>query len=442
MKCNYFIALLFILSSCYTAQANTGVNEETKTYEKTFTTNESTEINLHNRRGNIRIVQIDGSEAKLEVNLTVRGDNATEIQKVFDHFTLDIKNSGNIIDVRSDDQIKSWSQINTLFHNSNKIKFEDRTIANDIEELEVDMVLYIPKIAKLSTDNKYHDVSFSDLACDLSVSLYSGKLKGDNIDGNLNLELKYGSVNIGAFKDGDIDIYDSKYNSGSAHNVKLHSKYSNINCEDFNSLSLFSYDDEIKMGSVEEEFMLEAKYSNLLMHSFGTADIDGHDTDIKGKNGEKLKLKSKYGSFTFEDIKEASLRMHDDNFEVNSLVDLTIKESKYSEVYIDHFTGAMIVMSSYDDDIYVLNPVTEFKSVDVDLKYSTFKFPIPPKAGFYLDADTKYGSLDFGGDFHHDYTHEDESSSVLNVQGKANKTKKGAPKITIKAYDSKVDISQ
>ena len=441
MKCNYFIALLFTICSCFTANAKNEITEESKTYEKTFSVNESTHINLRNRRGNINVVYREGSEAKIEVKLTVRATVSSEIQKVFDHFQLDVKNSGNNIDIRSNDHIESWTQINTFFRSSNKIKFEDRIIAEDIDEIDVDMVLYIPKISKLSVDNKYNDILFTDLHCDLDVSLYSGKLKGKNIDGDLNMELKYGSVDIGSFINGDIDIYDSKYKSDNAQSVEFKSKYSDISCGDFKSLRFFSHDDEVILGSIEEELIVEAKYSNLRLESFGTAEIDGHDTDIKAKNGGSLDLRSKYGSFDFGDIQDATLRLHDDNFEVASLKDLTIKNSKYSEIYIDYFSGAMLISSSHDDDIYVLHPVNDFKSIDVDLKYSTFKFPISSKKGFYMTADTKYGSLDLGRDFDHDRTHKDDDKSELNINGKASKTKKGDPKITINAYDSKIDLS-
>jgi len=440
MKFNQVILLALLLLSGQPIFAAKSVNQQTKTFEKSFATTNTSELHLKNRRGNIQIINIEGNEARVEVQLTVTGKENDEIQKLFDQFELSVKTTGNIIDVISENNIKNWVRINSFFRNSNKIKFNNDIVAQGITEIEVEMILYLPKIKSLQANNKYHDILFSNLPCSLEVDLYSGKLKGENISGDLTLNMKYGAVDIGNFMDGDIDIYDSKFSSGNAQKVKFKSKYSDIELGNLSSFTMDSYDDEMEIGDISEAFEFEAKYTNLKMESFGTSDMDIYDTDVKGKSGKELILRSKYGSFRFENIEDSSLKLYDDEFEAESLKQLKIKSSKYSEISIDKFLGGSVdVISSYEDKIIFSKGIADFESLNFDAKYSTLIFPIEANVKYQLDAKMKYCSLDMSNNFEH--TYRDKDNSNIEIKGMANGGGSGNPKITINSYDGKIDIA-
>lgn len=431
-------SLIFILF--LTLELNAKSNyEDSKTFTESFEVNESTTIDLQNRRGNIEIIYREGSTAMVETRLTVKGSRAEDVQKVFDQFELEINKSALNIEVDAETNVQNWTRINTFFRNSNTIKFQDGSKTHDIDEIDVQMIIYLPKISRLSVDNKYHDILFSEVPCDLEVNLYSGKLKGNDIQGDLDLKLKYGTVKIGSFKEGDLDIYDSKFTSSSAGVVKFKSKYSSINGNNFISLDLDSHDDEITIGSIDKELLIDAKYSNIRMQSFKSAEIEGHDTDFRAKSGESLNLESKYGSFDFTDLKKVTLDFHDDDFDAESVVDLTIKESKYSDINIDDFSGSLKITSSHDDDIIIHNPINTFSGLSIEAKYSTLKFPLDKSVDFRVTADTKYGSLDIGNLEEKDI---DKDGSTVELTGSTAGATLDSPKITIDAYDSKIDINQ
>ncbi len=437
-KFSHYLAIaLLILSGSKVLHAKSP-HQQSKKFETTFSTSINTQLTVENRRGNIELIGIEGSEGRVEATLTVRGDNEEEIDKVIRQFELETQQSGSSINVNAEDHIKSWSIINSLFRKSNTIKFDDKSSAKDIEEIEIAMVVYLPKINLISAKNRYHDIVFSDLDCDLDADLYSGKLRGSNIKGDLELDMKYGEVRIGSFHAGDIDIYDCNVVFENGKEVKFKSKYSDIVFRDLESMDMDTYDDEIELGNIEKHVEFEGKYSNIEIGNFGTSTLDLYDSDLKGKSGNGVDLRSKYGSFDFENIKNVELRLYDDNFEAESIEHLKVKESKYSEIKMDNFKGKLDISSTYQDDIRVLNTIVDLGGLYLDGKYTTLQFPIASETPYILEAETKYGNIDISRSFNHQFTNNSDNSK--DIKGLANGATDGAPKVIIKAYDSKLRL--
>jgi len=438
VKYKSLFVLLILLISGSPVFANSTPYEESKKYEERFETNSSTQLSIENSRGDIQIIPIDGSEARAEITLKVKGKSIDEIQKIFDHFELLVNKTGNQIEIVTQNNIRSWNISTGGFFSKSTIKFNDRSKAKDIEEINVAVILYLPKIELLSAKNKYSDIIFSELNCDLDVELYSGKLKGNNIDGDLSLEMKYGEVNIGSFKSGSFEIYDCNVTTDEGGKVKIESKYSDLVLGNMEDLSMDSYDDDMILGDVKNNFEIETKYSDVKIGSFASSTMDLYDTDVKGKGGGSLELTSKYGAFDFKSLKEVKLSLYDDDFEVDEISDLTIKESKYSEIEMDEFDGQISITSSYQDKISVLNTITDFKGLDIEAKYTTLRFPISPSVPYFLNANLKYGDIDISDSFENTYT--DKSDSKLEIKGMANGASKSDTKITVTAYDSNIKL--
>ncbi len=436
VKFSPLIAFLLLLCSGSPVFAKSTPYQQSKKFEERFETSEQAHLSVKNKRGDIQIINIEGNEARVEVTLNVRGDSEVEIQKVIDQFSIDVRQTGNIVDLKAEDNIENWTIVKSFFRNSNSIKFNDKSKAKGIEEIDVAMVVYLPRIELLSAQNKYNDIIFSTLPCSLQADLYSGKLKGKNIEGDLELDMKYGEVNIGTFENGKFDIYDCNITAENGQKVKIKSKYSDIELGDLGSLTFDSYDDDIVLGTVTDNFDIEAKYSDIKMGGFKSSTMDLYDSDLKGKNGSSLDLTSKYGDFTFTHLEDVKLSLYDDNFSANEIKDLNIKSSKYSEIEVDNFKGYMSISSTYQDKIFITNTITDFKGLEMDGKYTTLKFPISSKVAYHLDADLKYGNIDFSDAFENTYT--DKSDSKYEVKGKANGATTGAPKIKVKAYDSTI----
>lgn len=432
------LILFFMIIPQFGMQASSILNEKSKTITKTFAVNEHTELNLKNKRGDIEIINIEGSEGRVEVLLTAKSKNEEELDKFLQKFEVSLNEYGSRVEVSADDHIKSWSIIKTFIKSSNTIIFDDGTKIKDIEEIDVMMKVFLPKIARLKTKNKYHDVRFSNLNFDLVADLYSGNLLGGDIHGRLDLTMKYGEVNIGSIRDAEIEIYDSEYSSKNGGCISFKSKYSNIMMRDLESLEMLSYEDDIELGELKTDFEFDAKYSDVKMGSFDTADLDIYDTDIEAENGNSLKMKSKYGSGEFEVLGETTLFLYEDDFDAIEVENLMIKESKYSDISIKNFKGKMDIRSSYDDEIAVLNQVSNLKGFSIEAKYTELRFPIPSSVAYILEASTKYGEIKMTDDF--DRRYRDKDGSEIEIKGMANGGNENSPKVEINAYDSRIFI--
>lgn len=433
------LIFFFLIFPQFGLLAEAPTNEKTRTIEKSFTATSLTNLNVENRRGDINIFNTNESEGKVEIIVTARSKNEEELDKLIQKFDLEVKEHGNNVEINGSDNIKSWVKINTFIKNSNIITFKDGTKIKGIEEIDVFMNLYLPKISSLKAKNKYHDILFENLDYDFEADLYSGKLKGADINGRFDLEMKYGEVEIGSFKDGDIIIYDSEFSSAQAGCVHFGSKYSNIVMKDLESLEMVSYEDEIELGDIAKEIEFDSKYSDLKMGSFSEGEFDLYDTDVEGKNGNTLEIKSKYGTQEFDELGATTLTLYEDGFEAVMVKDLMVKGSKYSNIFIKTFKGEMNIRSSYEDEISVANMIKEFDGLFIEAKYTDLSLPIPTSISYLMESEIKYGELEYADQF--ESTNRDRDGSELKLKGVANGGDENSPKVVIKAYDSEIDIT-
>ena len=371
--------------------------------------------------------------------MTVEGKTDEEIAKVLKQFELLVNVSGTTIDVSSDTNVKNWVQYNSFFYKKNTITFNDGTRADGITDTEISLVVYLPKVKELSINNKYDGIKFDSFNSDVNVQQFSGDFTGGDIDGTLDIDLKYGKINIGNIVNGKFMLFDSDASFGNGEDIEISSKYSDLTFLDVVNLKQVSFDDELSMGNIQGELDIEAKYSEILFKNFDGAILDLFDCDLEAGAGSKITFDSKYSSIKFNDLAQINVNSSfDDDFNLSSVSILNILNSKYSEFTIDQINKQFLVSTSFDD-VYIVKQVGDsISDVSFNSKYTDLDFPMPNQVAFHLDANLQ----------HCDFTYPEITTPIsknkngdsLMLVGKVNNPSNEGTKVKIVANSGTITI--
>ena len=411
---------------------------KTKSLTEQFMVDPEAHLKVRNDYGPIEFINTDEQEARIEATLTVEGKTEEEIAKVLDQFVININVSGKVIDVFADINMKNWVQYNGWFYNKNTITFNDGSTALDIKDTDISLVVYLPKVKELTINNKYDTVKFESFNSDVNAQLMSSDISGGDINGNVDIDLKYGDMNVGDIQGGKLVLFDSDASFGGAGNLELRSKYSEIKFKDAKSLDQTSFDDVIDFENVEGDIIMNAKYSEISFNDYDTAAFDVFDCDLDAGTGKSLSFSSKYSTVTFKDVDVVELESFDDDFRFGVMKEIKILRSKYSEFLIDQVDTELKVISSFDDEITVVSVGENLSHLELDSKYTDLDFPIPNDVAYHLDAKLKYCSFDHPKPSNIETKFQEGSS--LELICKINNPSQNSPTIDIKAFEGDITI--
>lgn len=411
---------------------------KTKILTEQFLVNPESHLKVRNDCGPIEFRNTSEPEARIEATLTVEGKTEEEIAKVMDQFVININASGTVIDVFADTNVKNWVQYNGWFYSKNTITFNDGTTAKDIKDTEISLIIYLPKVRELSISNKYDNVKYESFDSDVNAQLFTSDLTGGDINGNVDIDLKYGDMNIGNVNDGKVVLFDSNVSFGSADNMELRTKYSEIEFGDVKSLDHTSFDDDIDFGNVDGNLSMHAKYSEIEFKDFSIAELDLFDCNLSAGTGNSLSFDSKYSNCKFNNVDAVELESFDDDFKFGSTKKLKIINSKYSTFLIDRVDSELKAISSFSDDITVVSVGDKLTNLELDSKYTDLDFPIPNSVAYHLDANLRYSSFEYPKPSNIETKFQDGSS--LELICKINSPSQDSPTIEIKAFDGDITI--
>ena len=369
--------------------------ERTKTFTESVAVSEDTYLKIKNNCGPIEFISTTGTEARFEAHLLVEGESEEEIQKVMDRFELKVDEAGVVVDVVADDNVMNWVQYKSFFINKNTITFNDGTEAKNITNIEVSFVVYIPTINKLGIYNRYDEVKFDNFDFDVEAELFSSEFRGGDINGNLDLNLKYGDIDIGNIQDGEFMLFDCDSKVQNAKNLNLNVKYSDLEFGNVENCEMQSFDDEIKIGNISESIDVDAKYSEIDAGNFSKGDFELFDCTSNIGNGQELKLESKYSELTIGNVNSLAIEFFQDELKAGEVIDLAARNTKYSDIDIDKINESFVASSSFQDNFNIGVVASNVKTLELEGKYTDLDFPIPSDVSYFLDADLQYSTFVF-----------------------------------------------
>jgi len=392
-------------------------------------------VNVDHRHGTLEIVPHTGSEVILEAQILVHAKEDADARALIDHFEIQISTSGDILGLKTKFNTKNWTTTN----NNTRIKFSDGTKVAGIKKIEIKYKLHVPALESLSVSNKYNDIEITEnFAGNLTVKQYDATLRTKNVDGVLDLTLKYGKAYIGAVGDLKMDIYDSKIEITEAQNVTMKSKYSGSKLGNVISARIDSYDGYCNIESVQGSLQITDKYSAYEIGTVRDAVVAMYDGKMRVDKVTNYSGSSKSSVYDFTEIGAMDLESsHDDHFDIQSLGTLACDDSKYTSYEIETLSEKAIIKSSYDDDLIVSSVMASFDHFEIDCKYTTVKLPLAALSGYEINAKMKYGKLSYATPS--DNIVHKEYNEQLELRAKVGNTNSVA-KVIINGYDSNIQL--
>jgi len=292
-------------------------NEVSKEFHEEYTAQKDMTLDLDNRYGDIIVLTSENDQVIIDVKVTVRYPNKDKAEQLLSY--IDVQFS------EGDDVISAKTVI------SDRFKFTGWS--GDSRKFTIDYNVQMPEWLNLTLANKY------------------GNTELDNLDGLVNINIKYGNLTASIF---------------SRENVKplntLYLAYGNASIEEAGWMNI-----EVRYCgnmSIEKSqaLVIDSKYSK---HRYGTT--------------SSIVAEAKYDNFKIENINNLVINTGYTDLNIGSLAKKFKFDGSYSGINIDRVPAG-------------------FESIEVNSRYTGVKIGIDESASYELDGKVSYGGLKFNDD--------------------------------------------
>ncbi len=278
-----------------------------KSIKKAYVVNLDANLNIDNSYGNITVTTWDEDKIEFDITIKVSGDNEKwVIQKI------------NDIDVAIN-ALKGLVTANTMIGNSSYK-------SNRNSNFEINYSVKIPKNGSVKLNNKYGNITTSDL------------------NGISDITCKYGKITLG----------------------KLNNNHNTIQIEYCPNSSI----DVLKNGFVT------AKYSELKINETKKLDLVSNYTDVAIQEGDVINYNSKYGTIKIQNVSTLNATGNYLTLKVGAIFDKLNLSTKYSNAsigIINAKANSIAIVAGYSEIAIGYQPNFAF-NFNVIVKYANFKF--------------------------------------------------------------------
>lgn len=337
-----FLLLIFFVSSAMTEAT---VSEYTKKINKEFNVNADALTSIQNKYGNVEIISSNRSSVKFEITILVEARNQDRADELFSKIDVDFSASSSRVSAITEfeKQNKNWNW------------------GKNNENYQVHYRVELPNSNRLDVDNKYGNVSVTDMNADVKLTLKYGNGNLQNIGGDFQGEIGYaGNCDLGAV----------------GGNVDLQIAYSG-----------FSVESAVK-GFVQ------SKYSKM---EFGRIDA--------------LTIESKYDKYSIESVGVLTNEGKYDNFSIESAHSLSFN-TKYTHIKVEELSHSGRFDTGYGS-VKVRDLGSAFSAIDITSRYTGFE--LGTSGGYDLDLDSEYTKTNLPSDLSIKY--RDKDSNKLKLKG-------------------------
>lgn len=334
---------LFAVSSIITAQ------EVTKEFHKEYAAGANTTLDVSNRYGDVVIQSWDKDQVIIDVKITIELPNREKAEKLLSYIDVQFSEEPNLIKAR------------TVIQDN----FNFSGWGSDSRRFSIDYNVKMPVKAALALANKY------------------GNTEIDELQGLVNLDIKYGNLNAGKLTRGQIKPYSKviiAYGKGKIEETG----WLDLNVRYVGSLGI----------TKSQALLVDSKYSKLTL---------GETSSVVGL--------SKY-----------------DNYKINKISNLVL-ENGYTETNIGTLTKSLSYKGSYGSFSVEQIPAG-FETLDTETRYMGVRLGIENTANYHLNGKVSYGGLKYNEDNFKNQRRiiENNSSEISGIVG------------TVESPSSKVNI--
>ncbi len=268
----------------------------------------------------------------------------------------------------------------------------------------------INKDALLSVSNKYGDINCINwdknvIAIDVTITVVArNKEKADDIFDRINIKISGSKSKVEAvteisnsscsWDNGKFTIdYDIKMPK--TVNLDILNKYGCIFIEEVTGET----DITIKYGDLQVEKLLNennnitVKYSNASFDFLEAGKLEIKYSDLEIDHSNKLNIETRFSDVKIDNTGYISFDSGYDDVEIDKVSEI-YNESKFSSFEINRLIKNLDFNIEYGG-CTVDNVLAGFNEIKIISKYANVELDINSEASYYLEADVKYGNLDY-----------------------------------------------
>lgn len=265
MRMQYKLFVLIFLGM-FTLKANHPLVIETKVIDKTFQVNESAELQINNRYGNITMTAWDKNTIQIHIEIRVDGKNAEAVKERIS--TIDVDFSAN------PDLVSAYTKIG-----------ETRKSKNT--NIEIHYTVKLPKSNNIEIKNRY------------------GNIYLDELNGKSKIDLQYGSISLGKLNN-SLNSWELDYVSNSTveyvKSAIINADYSHLDIRKSEVLNLNADYADIKIGDAKDLINVMG-YGNLIVSKVNRVSNTADYTNVKiGTLTRSFVSSGNYGGISIEQV--------------------------------------------------------------------------------------------------------------------------------------------
>lgn len=378
---------------------------EEKKVTKAVSANNVSTLYLDHRNGDIDIKAWDQNEIEVTAIFKLKTDNAEDTRKGLEDFDIDLNVVGSKLSVKS-----NWDKLNNCNCSSNQTsepkglrklfyfptKNEAKTDQGESFEYENFKIIYeikIPRKLNIDVSNKYANISVPEVNGDLSVTLFRGILNAENVSNNADLNVKYGSVQIGDFIEGKVSLFRSDATIGTTNHLTLKANYSTINYNGGKELNVTAFRTDLKSTSSIDNLEGSFKYGDLtLKEHIKYAKLTLFRALVDATTFDNLRVDASYSEVKAISVNQFDIENAfrcDFKFDEAAMVKGNLK---YTPIKIGVLTNFADI-NAFRGAIEIKQVNADFKQLNFETKYTDIDLSFNPEAKYELDAQTIYSDF-------------------------------------------------
>jgi len=432
----YFYSILAI-AVCLAMGVN-GYGQEKKiekTYKWTYKVNEDVKITFNNYDSDLVIHTWDKKEIAydMSVKATLKTDeDAKRLNTYLEN--LEFSHSAGSVQIDS----RYWTSKKAVMGRKTITLKGAKTVR--FSEYKMKGEIWVPENCRLVLRSKYSEIQAKNVKGVLSLDLYNDNWYGGDVNTAITIKAKYSNLEFKEMKDVEADLYNCDVEAGKIGNLNAVSKYSNFHVGDAGKVVIDAYNDKYSFENTGD-IKFTDKYSDLKAHKAGRVELDCYNSTVDVVLAEDIYLKSKYGKYNLDSAANLQITSaYSDKFEIRKLNTLSIDESKYIVVKLDHLERSLLLKDGYTDKFYIKN-AGSLNEVKVNGKYVVLEMALDKEFSYRFEANVKYPKFDIP---------EEELNTKIKIkegselQMKAIKgvESEGMPSFFVNGYDMAVTLTE
>jgi hypothetical protein len=285
MKKQFKILMLILIIPFlgFSNEGDIGIIKQ-KNIKKAYYVNADATVDIENSYGTISISTWDEDKIEIDILIKVSGDNEKWVNKRIDDITITFET------------LKSRISAITNIENSNSYN-------NGNNSFEINYTIKIPKNGSIKLNNKYGNISSTDITGNVDIACKYGKINLGKLNGNsATIQLGYcPNSTIEFVKNATIEAKYSGLKIGNVNKLNLDSSYTDVVLED---CQLVNYDSNygklkfenvttlngtgnyltVSIGELFHNLKIDTNYSKIIIGTINekanNVDIDSGYSDI------------------------------------------------------------------------------------------------------------------------------------------------------------------